>query len=142
MTPLSAKLRALHEAATPGPWREGRHDMISYEGHSGEPFKNVYADDERAGKGHMTGKTLPYTVARGEGGECLENAILIATLRNALPALADLIEAAEAMAEAIENPKCLGCGAFNEPCACAGSQRRAATNKYRAARARLDEVMK
>lgn len=66
---------------------------------------------------------------------------IVATV-NSLPALADLIEAAEAMADAIENPKCLGCGAFNEPCACAGSQRRAATNKYRAARARLDEVMK
>lgn len=79
-------LRALHEAATPPPWRAGRSDMVSYSG-TGEdgPFKNIYVDDPEP-KMHL-GRPLPLTVARGETDACVENAELIAALRNALPDL-------------------------------------------------------
>lgn len=66
--------------ATPGPWKAGRADMISYDGATGEPFKNVYAVDPRGGIHKPTGEPLPYEVARGLGDECLENARLIALL--------------------------------------------------------------
>jgi hypothetical protein len=79
--------------ATPGPWKAGRSDMTSYELEGG-PFKNVYAADERGGVHHVTGETLPYVVARGEGDECHANATLIARARTLLPELADALEAA------------------------------------------------
>ena len=86
MTPATLdELAALEAAATPGPWRSGRSDMLSYSGDGVGPFKNVYCDDERA-EMHR-GERQPYTVGRGEGEECVENAQLIAALRNAAPEL-------------------------------------------------------
>lgn len=70
------------ERATPGPWRAGRADMVSFDG-TGAAFKNVYVDDPRGGE-HL-GQQLPYTVARGEGDECLANAAFIARARTAWP---------------------------------------------------------
>jgi hypothetical protein len=87
-------LEALLAKATPGEWRAGRSDMVSYEMGSGEPFKNVYVDDPR-GKMHL-GERLPKTVARGESIDCVENAQLIAASRNALP---DLLRIARAVSE-------------------------------------------
>jgi hypothetical protein len=80
----------LEEKATPGPWKAGRADMISYAADGGSAFKNVYADDPN-GRWHM-GSLLPAVVARGEEGlegeaKCIENAQLIAAARNAIPAL-------------------------------------------------------
>jgi hypothetical protein len=84
-----SELEKLCEAATPGPWRAGRADMVSYDGAGGGPFKNVYCDDPRGGVHHVTGDVLPYTVARGEGDkdECRHNAAFIAAARTALPVL-------------------------------------------------------
>lgn len=84
------RLEELEKAATPGPWRAGRPDMTSYDGNTGYPFKQVYCDDKRAGTHEPTGEQLPYTVARGEGDECHENAQLIAALRNAAPRLLEM----------------------------------------------------
>lgn len=43
-----AAIEARAAAATPGPWRPGRPDMVSSDS-SGGPWKAVYADDARAG---------------------------------------------------------------------------------------------
>lgn len=104
MTPLSAKLRALHEAATPGEWRFGELGHALWGGPDGEL---IYDSGARQHIG-------------------ISDAALIVALRNALPALADLIEAAEAMAAHVP--------AINE----AGP----ALKHYYATLARLDEVMK
>ena len=52
---------------TAGEWRTGRTDMQSYEGGSGLPFVQIYADDER-GKWHL-GERLPIVIARLVGEE-------------------------------------------------------------------------
>src|SRR5262245_44273307 len=45
-TPLDLEtIAARAAAATPGPWQEGRHDMQSYDGETGEAFTNVYHDE-------------------------------------------------------------------------------------------------
>lgn len=89
---LIAELRRLEAAATPGEWRAGRMDTESFDAFGGGPYKAVYADDERGGVHPEFGDPLPYTVARGEGDECLPNAALIAAMRNALPMLLDIAE--------------------------------------------------
>lgn len=117
------KLKALHGAATAG--------------------RLFVEPNEHEIRAHGHGKPVTTAIAPRKGGNrAYADMLLYAVAVNALPLLLECIKAAEAMADAIENPKCLGCGAFNEPCACAGSQRRAATNKYRAARAKLDEVLR
>lgn len=76
---------------TPGPWRAGRTDAVSY--HAGDgagPFKNVYVDDP-GGRVHM-GNRLPAVVAEVYGplgADCRANALLIA-------AAPDLLAACEA----------------------------------------------
>ncbi len=72
-----ARLRALHEAATPGPWFGG-------------PGESVYAGEE-----HPRGSYIADTF--GVGGD---DAALIAAMRNALPALLDVAEAARDFADA------------------------------------------
>ncbi len=87
-----SELLTKEAAATPGPWHAGRSDMTSYDGGSGEPFKNVYSDDERGGYHSRTGERLPFVVGRGEG-DPHENAAFIAAARNNLrPLVEELIE--------------------------------------------------
>lgn len=85
------ELERLHSEATPGEWRAGRADMTSYHGDGSGPYKAVYVDDPN-GEVHHVGGRLPAVVAEAfaglEGDErCIENAQLIAAMRNALPAL-------------------------------------------------------
>lgn len=72
--------------------------MQSYDGLTGEPFTNIYADDDRGGKHPKLGDRLPLAVARAvaEEGVSLEeqkaNARLIAaapTMHTFLRHLAD-----------------------------------------------------
>ena len=99
MTPTTedrARLRALLEKATPGPWRSGRSDMTTLSTDEASPFyKNIYVTDPRGGT-HL-GHDLPFIVARGQGdeAECLANAALIVAAVNALPALLDECERLE-----------------------------------------------
>lgn len=80
--PASAALRRLDREATAGPWT---YDGIAF---LFGPASEMVADDgSNAGTIEMRGV-----------GACLpldRNAALITTLRNALPALADLVKAAE-----------------------------------------------
>lgn len=91
------ELRELHSKTSPNEWKAGRMDMVSYEGLSGEPFKNIYTDDERGGFHPKLGERLPYTVARGEGEECLENAQWIEAAHKDFPALLDSAESAASL---------------------------------------------
>jgi hypothetical protein len=50
---------------TKEPWHPGRDDMQSYHGGDGQPFTNIYADDERAGM-HL-GHQLPLVIAEVQG---------------------------------------------------------------------------
>lgn len=84
-----AKLKELEEKATPGEWRPGRPDARSFDGVTGEEFKNVYSDDDRGGE-HL-GQRIPFVVAIGKG-DPTENAELIAYLRNnALSIIEELV---------------------------------------------------
>lgn len=81
------KIQRLAEAATPGPWRPGRPDMLTL-GASGGYVKYIYADDQRGGFHHVTGDPLPLVVGMGAcdgsavgdeaGEEALANAAFIA----------------------------------------------------------------
>ena len=73
------------QAWTPGPWRDGRRDMQSYDGETGEMFASVYCDDDRAPM-HL-GERLPYVIARTFGDECKANALLIAKAPELVEAL-------------------------------------------------------
>lgn len=82
--PASVALRRLDREATAGPWT---YDGIAFL--FGPEGQMVADDGSNAGTIEMRGI-----------GACLpldRNAALITTLRNALPALADLVEAAEAI---------------------------------------------
>lgn len=98
--PLSA-LRRLHEEATPGPWRhveKGRvfndHHLVT-EGYVAYPGGDD-PDDE-------TPETLAAEVLTKRTG------VAIATVFNALPALANLVKA-------VEQEPCSKCGWTREPC--------------------------
>jgi hypothetical protein len=90
------KLRALGELeanATPGPWEAGRADMQSYDGVTGEPFTNIYADNPD-GRLHV-GERLPFVVGRvfDESGRNKADAAFVVALRNATPALLSALAA-------------------------------------------------
>jgi hypothetical protein len=89
MTDAITKLRALHEAATPGPWRQddgGADDWI-VAGPCGEFIADI----------GWLGAVNSDAPARPD-----EDSALIAAARNALPALLDIAEAARAYLEAME----------------------------------------
>ena len=87
MSELADQLRRLHEEATPGPWEHvekgrvfnARHLVTA--GYVAYPGGNDPEDE--------TPETLAAEALTERTG------VLIATLRNALPALADLVEAVE-----------------------------------------------
>jgi len=78
------RLAELERAASPGEWRAGRPDMVSYHGGTGDgPFKNVYVDDPD-GAFHL-GERVPATVCEARealGCDCRNNAAFIAAARN------------------------------------------------------------
>lgn len=85
-----AELKALADAATPGPWRIG--SLESYDGYSGKPYRNVWQGQDDAAR----------IIARAildQGNEQTDvdaDAMFIAAAREAIPALlADLEEANE-----------------------------------------------
>lgn len=88
--PLSQVLRRLHEEATPGPWRDamlgglrpGEGKIIAVVSGEGDEWRPVAYFCDNHGQ--------------GEASDVEANRPLIATLRNALPALADLVEETEA----------------------------------------------
>lgn len=51
------------EGHTPGDWRAGLGDMMSYDASGTVAFKNIYVDDPRGGV-HPLGEALPLTVAK------------------------------------------------------------------------------
>ena len=55
------------ESATPGPWRPGSLTNQSYHGDTGQPFTNIYTDDDRGGKHPTFGTPLPLVVAEAHG---------------------------------------------------------------------------
>jgi hypothetical protein len=72
---------------TPGPWRAGRMDTVSYHAGGGEAFKKVYVDDPN-GEFHL-GERLPATVAEVYGplgADCRANAALVAAAPELLAA--------------------------------------------------------
>lgn len=83
-------LLKLCEAATPGEWRAGRSDTVSYHGNGDGPYKNVYVDNPN-GEMHL-GHRLPDIVAEARGTEetCRANAEWIAAANPA--AVRELIE--------------------------------------------------
>lgn len=87
-------LDRLHAEASAGPWRAGRSDMTSYDGNTGEAFKNVYGPEYE--KHPRTGADIPLTVARGESKRCHANAAWIATIHNAFPSLSARLKELEA----------------------------------------------
>jgi len=87
----------LADAATPGPWRAGREDMVTYHGIYGSSFKAVYWDDPEA-EMHM-GHTLPGLISEAyDAGEvdCRDNAGFIAAARTAVPSLLAALDTLEA----------------------------------------------
>jgi hypothetical protein len=77
-------LSKLEAEASPGPWRAGRPDTVSY-GVENVAYKNVYGTETE--KHPRTGDDIPLEVARAEGENCIQDALLIAAARNTLPAL-------------------------------------------------------
>ena len=83
-----AELRRLHEAATPGPWRTSREDMDSFVGSSDGGLESVaYIYRDPADRIPVIGTSYR------------NDSRLIAAMRNALPALLSIAEAAEAWLE-------------------------------------------
>lgn len=69
------ELETLAKAATQGGWRAGRGDMQSYDGATGEPFKNVYGPHFEPELHH--GNRIPLEVAKATGGNCMADAQFI-----------------------------------------------------------------
>lgn len=108
MTPARPDLDAIKrraDGATAGPWKPGRSDMQSYDGETGEPFTNVYADDPN-GKWHM-GSRLPLVIARvlDESGRNKADADFIARARQDISALVAWVEHLEATLRWEKAPK-------------------------------------
>lgn len=100
-----AKLRALHEAATAAPWRlcaHWRHDKCPCGDHRGY----IWAPDQESVIAQMgcdtdeAGQTHPNV---GQDG-MRSDARLIAAMRNALPALLRVAEAAQRICNMQRNP--------------------------------------
>lgn len=84
LTPeLLSEIEKLEREASPGPWRAGRSDTVTY-GAENVAYKNVYGRE--TDRHPRTGMDIPVEVARGQGEQCVEDAQLIAA-RNDLPAL-------------------------------------------------------
>lgn len=92
--PASAQLRKLHEEATPGPWHHAEKGRVFNAHHLVTAGYVVYPEDDPEDE---TPETLAAERLTERTGE------MIALLRNALPALADLAEAVEA-----EHSRCHG----------------------------------
>lgn len=87
---------------SPGPWRSGRQDMVSYSPDGG-PWKNIYRP-QRAGDPLHLGEVLPVEVARAFGDtedEVLANAHLIA----AAPRMLELLREIAIKAILVDHPE-------------------------------------
>lgn len=84
----TARLRALYEAATPGPWYVPR----------GKGCRKIRGP-KKPGR-QSQGSDIGYTVGLADDRLDAANAMLIAETHNALPALLDEVDALRAVAEA------------------------------------------
>ena len=103
----------MSERHTPGPWRPGRMDMVSYDMAGEELWKNIYVDD-LGGKVHM-GERLPAIVARAYdalGCDCRDNARLIAAAPDMRAVLLEVEWAGDYQGDA--NVRCVCCGGFRD----------------------------
>lgn len=94
--PLIAEGRRLIAAATPGPVRAGRSDMISYGADDDRPYKNIYVGAATARRAR---NDVPDDLAKVWGVNCVADATLFAFAVNNLAALLDVAEAAAAYQE-------------------------------------------
>lgn len=101
------ELRLLASQATPGPWREGRHDMQSYDGYTGEAFTNIYVNGTH--RHPKLGEILPRVIAKAiddldepNADNNKADAAYIVAACNAIPALLDALEAAERERDALK----------------------------------------
>lgn len=84
--PASATLRRLHEEATPGPWAIVQRPGVTIEAVLDGLPREVVSISGQAASFDMRAETPEIMAANGRA---------VMTLRNALPALADLVAAAE-----------------------------------------------
>ena len=101
---LIAEGRRLIAAATPGPVRAGRSDMISYGADDERPYKNIYVGAATARRAR---NDVPDDLAKVWGVNCIADATLFAFAVNNLAALLDVAEAA---AREMEENAALGRG--------------------------------
>ena len=88
--PASATLRRLHEEATPGPWAIVQRPGVTIEAVLDGLPREVVSISGQAASFDMRAETPEIMAANGRA---------VMTLRNALPALADLVAAVEWLAE-------------------------------------------
>lgn len=101
---LIAEGRRLIAAATPGPVRAGRSDMISYGADDDRPYKNIYVGAATASRAR---NDVPDDLAKVWGVNCIADATLFVFAVNNLAALLDVAEAA---ARDMEESAALGRG--------------------------------
>lgn len=100
-----ADLRALLDAATPGPWTRLTYGTASTAKAAGELARHVYATSRHVGvpmtdMTRIDGPEGRYVVGfTGNGPHSPENAALIVAAVNALPGLLDVVEAARKHAD-------------------------------------------
>lgn len=91
---------------TPGPWRAGRSDMVSYDGNGEGPWKAIYSVELEEG----------VCVARafGDGSDesCIANARLIASAPDLLEALEEVTDTTNSLLSELEYQRvtCPLCG--------------------------------
>lgn len=86
---LADRLRRLHEEATPGPWRHVEKGRVFNAKHLVTEGYVAYP------RGHDSDEDDETPETRAAEALTERTGVIIATLRNALPALADLVEAGE-----------------------------------------------
>ena len=89
MSELADQLRRLHEEATPGPWEHVEKGRVFNARHLVTEGYVAYP------RGHDSDEDDETPETRAAEALTERTGVIIATLRNALPALADLVEAVE-----------------------------------------------
>lgn len=131
------RLRALCEAATPGPWHFGRSpdnaDAVDYfaRGYAAGPPTPVFLVCVPIGDKPMNDEAR-FTAITGNGPTSEANALFVSSARNALPSLLDALDAAEARAERAEAfpSRCAFCEARTEATPRAAAEHIATCEKH------------